>query len=137
MKSVANILQILLLCLLAPVAGQPSGTTVKGDTNQKQHAASDIFNEIMQSLPADMKAKVDSAGLDVKADAKTQQKNSSSNAPRPLKSAPQEPSRNGAVNKLPEDIRSKVEKAISEIDLMNQDRQIQFKEYEKKHPGSK
>jgi hypothetical protein len=137
MKSVANILQILLLCLLAPVAGQPSGTTAKGDTNQKQHAASDIFNEIMQSLPADMKAKVDSAGVDVKVDAKAQQKNSSSNAPRPLKPALQEPSRDGAVNKLPEDVRSKVEKAISEIDLMNQDRQIQFKEYEKKHPGSK
>jgi hypothetical protein len=137
MKSAANILQIILLCLLAPVAGQPSGTTAKGDTNQKQHAASDIFNEIMQSLPTDMKAKVDSAGVDVKADAKAQQKNSSSNAARPLKPALQEPSRDGAVSKLPEDVRSKVEKAISEIDLMNQDRQIQFKEYEKKHPGSK
>jgi hypothetical protein len=135
MKSVATIIQILLLCLLAPVAGQPSGTTVKGDTNQKQHAASAIFDEIMQTLPADMKAKVDSASEDVRADAKVQQKNPS--APRPLKPGLQEQSRDGAVSKLPEDVRSKVEKAISEIDLMNQDRQIQFKEYEKKHLGSK
>ena len=84
-----------------------------------------------------MKAKVDSAGVEVKADAKAQQKNSSSNALRPLKPALQEPSRDGAVSKLPDDVRDKVEKAISEIDRMNQDRQVQFKEYEKKHLGSK
>jgi hypothetical protein len=137
MKTITSIFQILLLCLLAPVAGQSSGTTANGDTNQKQHAASAIFNEIMQTLPTDMKAKVDSASVDVKADAKAQQKNSSSNAPRPLKPNLQEPARDGAVSKLPEEMRGKVEKAISEIDLMNQNRQVQFKEYEKKRLGTR
>ncbi|HUI92397.1 MAG TPA: hypothetical protein VLX68_09150 [Chitinivibrionales bacterium] len=135
MKYLAYILQILIVCLLAPVAGQPSGSSVKGDTNQKQHAASDIFNEIMQSLPADMKAKVDSAAADVKADAKAQQKNQSSESQSSKGTGAD--SRDGAVNKLPAEMRDKVEKAISDMDLMNQNRQIQFKEYEKKRLGGK
>jgi hypothetical protein len=92
----------------------------------------------MQTLPTDMKAKVDSASVTVKSDSKLSGKNGSGEAATPSsKQGPQVGDRDAAVQQLPEDVRAKVEKAISDIDLMNQDRQIQFKDYEKNHQGSK
>lgn len=136
MKAITRIFLITLVCLV-PVSGQvPSSDNAK-DTGRKQHETAAIFDEIMQTLPLDMKAKVDSASVCARNDAKKQDKGSSGNSLGPQKQASQPADRDGAVRQLPDDVRAKVEKAISEIDLMNQDRQIQFKDYEKKRPGGK
>jgi hypothetical protein len=133
MKKTSHIFQISVLCLAALFVMPSLAQTDARDTNQKQRSASAIFDEIMQTLPADMKAKVDSASCESRADVK-------SNAVKPQQSAKPaslQNNRDGAVQELPEDVRGKVEKAISEIDLGNQNRQIQFKEFEKKRQGGK
>jgi hypothetical protein len=128
---------IALACVLTQFVYTPFAQTGTKDTNQKQAAAS-IFDEIMQTLPADMKAKVDSASMAPKADPKSPRKNNSSANPQQSpKPGSQEINRETAVKELPVEVRGKVERAISEIDLMNQNRQIQFKEYEKKRLGNK
>jgi hypothetical protein len=136
MKQIIKSLQVSFLCMLMLLFARPSSASDAKDTNLKQRAASAIFHDIMQTLPSDMKAKVDSAGM---------KKNE-----RPMSSAKGRASadsrasgqtsmsrRDAAVGNLPDDVRGQVEKAITDIDLMNQNRQIQFKEYEKKHPGSR
>jgi hypothetical protein len=142
MKKVLSILRVVLLCLLAPAFAQSPGPDGSKDTNQRHHEANAIFNEIMSTLPLDMKAKVDSAAIN-SMDARHMQKPGTRNtipgkSPiAPPQGAAAGVSREGAIKGLPEEVRGQVEKAISDIDLMNQDRQIQFKEYEKKHLGPK
>jgi|GEM_PF-6852557 hypothetical protein len=137
MNRIGYISQIALVCLLPVYAQSPNSGAAK-DPNQKQHAAAAIFDEIMQTLPADMKAKVDSASVTVKDDSKSSGRNGSGTAAaHSSRSGPQSGDRDAAVQQLPQDVRAKVEKAISDIDLMNQDRQIQFKDYEKNHQGGK
>jgi hypothetical protein len=138
MKSSIYLLQIALMCLFTSLVAQSPGQNGTKDTNQKQHATSAIFDEIMQTLPADQKAQIDSASVDVKSDSRDVHKNTAAaNTSRTVRPSVSESGRDGAVKELPDDVRGKVEKAISEIDLMNQDRQIQFKEYEKKRQGNK
>jgi hypothetical protein len=136
MTKILRILQIALVCSLPVFAAGPSGNGVAG-ANQKQQATAAIFDEIMQTLPPDMKARVDSASACKKADSKNPGKGSGGASAGTQKQTPQTRDRDAAVQQLPEDVRVKVEKAISDIDLMNQSRQIQFKDYEKKRPGGK
>ncbi|HMD67681.1 MAG TPA: hypothetical protein VKF42_02315 [Chitinivibrionales bacterium] len=136
MKIITRILLLALVCLV-PVSGQTTSSGNPKDTGRKQHETAAIFDEIMQTLPSDMKAKVDSASVCARSEAKKQDKGSSVTSSGSQKQASQPADRDDAVRQLPDDVRAKVEKAISDIDLMNQDRQIQFKDYEKKRPGSK
>jgi hypothetical protein len=122
--------------IVAPLFAQQSSGNVSKPADQKQRAASAIFDDIMLTLPGDMKAKVDSAASSRKcvrpssaSDSKASGDSHASN-----KAAA---SRENAVGTLPDDVRSQVEKAIIDNDLMNQNRQVQFKEYEKKHPGAR
>jgi hypothetical protein len=142
MKDLLSVIQVILLCFLAPAFAQSPGSDGSKDTNQRHHATNAIFNEIMSTLPLDMKAKVDSAGINSVA-ARHDQKQGTRNS-MPGKSPMALPQgvtpgvlREEAIKGLPEEVRGQVEKAISDIDLMNQNRQIQFKEYEKKHLGPK
>jgi hypothetical protein len=136
MKRILRILQSALVCSLPVLAAGPSENGVAG-ANQKQQATAAIFDEIMQTLPPDMKARVDSASAGKKNDSKNTGKGSARASAGTQKQRPQTSDRDAAVQQLPEDVRAKVEKAISDIDLMNQDRQIQFKDYEKKRQGGK
>jgi hypothetical protein len=136
MKTIKRIFLITLVCLV-PVSGQVPSSDNARDTGRKQQQTAAIFDEIMQTLPSDMKAKVDSASVCAKNDAKKQDKGSSSTASGPQRQTPQSADRDAAVRQLPDDVRARVEKAMSDIDLMNQDRQIQFKDSERKHPGNK
>jgi hypothetical protein len=130
-------IQIMVVGLLMLSVAHPATASEGNDTNLKQRAASAIFNDIMQTLPNTMKNKVDSAGMS----RKIEYRGSSSNGHNPSNSQTSGRTsaerRDGAVKNLPDDVRGQVEKAIADIDLMNQNRQIQFKEYEKKHPGSR
>lgn len=140
MKSINNSLLFSSLCMLCMVPHLFARQSPLGDSNatdQKQRATSAIYNEIMLTLPRDMAAKVDSAAIRGKS-GRTQQ--SSKNRPVAESSSSKSAiagKRDGAVANLPEEVRDQVEKAIIDIDLMNKDRQIQFKEYEKKHQGSR
>jgi hypothetical protein len=131
-----QILQIALACSLPVLAAGPSGNGLAG-ADQKQQATDAIFDEIMQTLPPEMKARVDSASAGKKIDSKNPGKASARSPAGTQKQPPQTGDRDAAVQQLPEDVRVRVEKAISDIDLMNQDRQIQFKDYEKKRQGGK
>jgi hypothetical protein len=140
MKNVYNCLRFSLacmLCMVPPLFARQDPLSDSNGMDQKQRVASAIFNEIMLTLPGDMKAKVDSASMSGKC-ARTQPSSKGSAAAESCSSTRNAAEkRNSAVANLPEDVRNQVEKAITDIDLMNKDRQIQFKEYEKKHPGSR
>jgi hypothetical protein len=135
MKQIIKSPNVLFLCMLLMLFVRPYSASDAKDANQKQRAASAIFHDIMQTLPSDMKAKVDSAGMKGKNDRLV-----SGSSAKGRASASGQTSmtrRDAAVGNLPDDVRGQVEKAITDIDLMNQNRQIQFKEYEKRHPGSR
>jgi hypothetical protein len=126
-----------MLCMTPPLFSRQSPSIDANPAGQKQSAASAIFNDIMLTLPADMKAKVDSASISGKyARPQPPSKGRPAAESSPSKRAAME-KRNGAIADLPEDVRDQVEKSIIDIDLRNKDRQIQFKEYEKKHNGSR
>ena len=59
------------------MSGQTTSSGNAKDTGRKQHATAAIFDEIMQTLPSDMKAKVDSASVCARSDAKKPDKGSS------------------------------------------------------------
>jgi hypothetical protein len=137
MKQFMKPLYVSMLCVLIPLFAHQAVSSDPKDTNQKQRAASSIFDDIMQTLPAPMKAKVDSASANRKCERQAQPvKGQASGASRSTNQAAAS-RRDGAVNNLPDDVRGQVEKAVTDIDLMNQNRQVQFKEYEKKHPGAR
>ena len=136
MKTLIRGILIPLLFSL-PAFPQTAASGNAKDTDARQHETAVLFDEIMQTLPSDMKAKVDSASACARSDAGRQEKGSSAAASAAQKQPALNNDRDAAVQKLPEDVRAKVEKAISDIDFMNQDRQIQFKDYEKKHQGGK
>lgn len=140
MKQMIKGLQLSLLCMLCivvPLFAQQPASTGSGAADQKQRAASAIYDDIMLTLPGDMKARVDSAAVSGKCTRPAP--GSKSRAAGDLRTSNKSAAaqRDGAVGSLPEDVRGQVEKAITDIDLMNQNRQVQFKEYEKKRPGSR
>jgi hypothetical protein len=143
MKQIKKSLQFFLLCmvcLMTPLVAQSGDTPSQGAVDQKQRAASAIFDDIMLTLPGDMKAKVDSAAASGKSSRTARNvpcaKNDAAGQARSSSNASAD-KRDGAVSGLPDDVRGQVEKAMTDIDLMNENRQVQFKEYEKKHPGSR
>jgi hypothetical protein len=111
--------------------GQTAGDN--NNASQKQRETSAIFEEIMQTLPSDMKAKVDSASATKKKNAVGQTSSASNSGNQ--KQASLAADRNDALKQLPEDVRQRVEKAISDIDNSNQDREILFKDSKKRAVG--
>ena len=86
-------------------------------------SSSEIFNEIMQSLPNDARAKIDSIHTLVQ-NRKIGQPSCSLSLGRPAADA----GGSAALGNLSPDLRQKVEKAIQEIEKQRQKRQLQFKE---------
>jgi hypothetical protein len=133
-----NVRQSILwmLCIMVPLFAQKLSGNDSKPADQKQRTASAIFDDIMLTLPGDMKAKVDSAASNRKCvrPSSASSVRASGDSRASNKAAA---SRENAVGTLPEEVRSQVEKAIIDNDLMNQNRQVQFKEYEKKHPGTR
>jgi Ni/Co efflux regulator RcnB len=122
---------VAVACLMPSMTnGQTDGNN--NDASQKQRKTSAIFDEIMQTLPNDMKAKVDSASTIKKKNAGGQTSSSSNSGNQ---KAPAAANRDDALKQLPDDVRQRVEKAISDIDVSNQDRQILFKDSKKRSAG--
>jgi hypothetical protein len=121
---------LAVACLMPSISnGQTAGSN--SDAHQKQRETSAIFDEIMQTLPSDMKAKVDSASTIKKENVGGQ---TSSGALSNQKQGTVA-NRDDALKQLPDDVRQRVEKAISDIDVSNQDRQILFKDSKKRSAG--
>lgn len=121
MNSVKNAQKVLtVVFLVCTVFG--SDNTSSGNVH-----ANDIFNSMIQTMPEEMKSRVDSASVSQKS-----QKNEikSTGEKSPAKVSKQEAARMQGVdlNKLPESVREQVRKTIQELEQQKEERILEFKE---------
>ena len=114
---------VLVICS-ASHAEEPKKANGKGDSNI---STDQIFSDIMQTLPKDLKSKVENAN-EIMNDRKTPE-----NVIEEKKEAAvqAEEQKQKALQELPEDVRVKVEKVIKEMDSRMKERQGQLKELNK------
>ena len=123
---------LMVVCVAAVSFSQAPGEN-KGDGGKETTVETDaIFDDIIQSLPGQLRAEVDSAKQAGAAsaqapDAEAVQK----------RTEEQEQLRQEALDELPEKVRNQVEKAIDDMDENLQERQLQFKEQKGKMKGNK
>ncbi|MBD3393493.1 MAG: DUF4414 domain-containing protein [Chitinivibrionales bacterium] len=91
----------------------------------------EIFDEIMQSLPKDAKAQVDSAK---QAGATAQ---SGESVQTREQAAERAMDREQALEELPQELRNQVEKAIGRMESTSKKRQVEFKERRAEKSGNK
>lgn len=110
-------------------AGEDEKKDQKGDTLRKADA---IFNEIMLSLPKDMKARIDSARtiLNKKEDT-AGAADSLKHADKPENTAQEQKAK--PPEELPYELRQQIENAIREIDKRQNERVIELKEMKKRN----
>lgn len=121
-----------ILCLLIPciiwgktTSVEAAETTSTQISTEKKTATDNIFEEVMQSLPENVKMKIDSV-----AGKKTENHRQESSAEHKIKA---DENINRLKNSdLSDDLRKKVEKAMNEIDRQQSKRELQFKESQKK-----
>jgi hypothetical protein len=102
----------------------------KNDTLKKVDA---IFNEIMLSLPQEMKAKIDSARI--RSDEKknvTGAEDSAKQAAEGLEKSAQE-QKNRLTEELSKELRLQIENAIQEMEKRKNDRDVELKEMRRGH----
>jgi hypothetical protein len=119
----------LTLCIAAAAWVSGASAQEAGADSQTHAQAEEIFDEIMQSLPGEMKARVDSASRIRESTPRTPL----AEPARPSSDQDALTARNHAINELPADVKARVEKTIAEIQQRTQQRQIEFKEMRKKH----
>lgn len=122
MKSIKNAQVVLIIAFLV--------CTVLGADNNKPPEnvnANEIFNSMIQTMPKEMKSRVDSASV-----SQMSQKNEikSTGEKGPAKVSKQEAARMQGVdlNKLPESVREQVRKTIQELEQQKEERILEFKE---------
>lgn len=121
MKSAYIYLIFVIAFSLISVTAQ----TNSGCSESRNKISTDnIFNDIMQSLPADVKLKLDSVSTVNNNNANIVSRKNGPNANKTYK---------GQLDGLSDDMRIRVEKAMHEIDLQKQKRQLQFKETKRKN----
>jgi hypothetical protein len=119
----ALLFSILIICSVSH-AEEPKQAKGKGDSNL---STDQIFSDIMQTLPKDLKLKVEDAN-----DIMNDRKKSEAAAEEQKESAEQvEEQKQKALQELPEEVRVKVEKVIKEMDGRIKERQGQLKELDK------
>lgn len=112
------------VCLLALAAAGHAQETAPPAQQMKKLTAEEIFLDIMQTLPADSKDKVKSAG------GKTKSEDGVQALPESVKQNIEE-QRRQALMDLPEDIRKKVEAAMKQMENQQDERKLQLKEVSK------
>jgi hypothetical protein len=116
-----------------PVFAEGDGdrkSSPKNDTLKKVDA---IFNEIMLSLPQEMKAKIDSARI--RSDEKknvTGAEDSAKQAAGGLEKSTQE-QKNRLTEELSKELRLQIENAIQEMEKRKNDRDVELKEMRRGH----
>ncbi|MDD5674041.1 MAG: hypothetical protein PHC61_07760 [Chitinivibrionales bacterium] len=105
--------------------------TVNGqeDTKAKKADANEVFNSIMLNMPADMKARVDSASVTQRT-LKTKRtagvKNSTQE--KSLQKNKNIDNRDISLDKLPASVREEVQKTLKELENSQRERMLEFKE---------
>jgi hypothetical protein len=120
MKSAYIYLTFVIAFSLISVTAQTNSVCSE---SRNKISTDNIFNDIMQSLPADVKLKLDSVST-VNNNANIVSRKNGPNTNKTYK---------GQLDGLSDDMRIRVEKAMHEIDLQKQKRQLQFKETKRKN----
>ncbi len=117
----------LLLCQLV-FADEPNTKKESESTRENPVVVEDIFQEIMLTIPADVKTDLDSAKK-----VQNGTVNKTENAKQlQSKGVADHIQSDQRFRELPEQVRQQVEKAIMEIAKTREERELQFKEMKKK-----
>lgn len=120
MKNRKILLPYIIICSLAlTTTAQVPVQTPEGNV-QNELRTDEIFNDIMQSLPADIKSRVDSIKINPQKKSSSYFQNKSTIEIQTIK--------NKNMENISQELKIKIEKAMKEIDLKKQKRQMQFKE---------
>jgi hypothetical protein len=95
--------------------------------------ANEIFNSILQTMPKDMKLRVDSASVIQKS-----QKENGKKIPAQSNSEKSKlyaENKNASLDKLPDEVRQQVLKTMQEIEQQKMERMIEFKESKEQKNG--
>ena len=106
--------------LVATTADAQENTATTSDPNE-------IFNSIMQTMPKEMKARVDSASTTQRSPKGTKKESSSSVE---SKKDPQAniDLRQSSIDRLPENVREQVRKTMQELEKEKMERMLEFKD---------
>ncbi len=120
MKIKKILLPCIMICsIVLTTTAQAPVQKAEGNV-QNELRTDEIFNDIMQSLPADIRSRVDSIKM-------TPHKMSPSSFQKKSTSEIQT-IKNKNMENVSQELKIKIEKAMKEIDLQKQKRQMQFKE---------
>lgn len=120
MKSAYIYLIIVIALSFISVTAQ-TNSVCPGSKNKL--STDNIFNDIMRSLPADVKLKLDSVST-VNNNTNRVSRNNNIGSNKTYK---------GQLDDLSDDVKIRVEKAMHEIEKQNHKRQLQFKESKRKN----
>ncbi|MBN1306316.1 MAG: hypothetical protein JXA18_00260 [Chitinispirillaceae bacterium] len=108
-------------------AGMLTAAAEAQETTANGPDPNEIFNSIMQTMPGEMKARVDSASVVQRAQKKTHGTSATlfeggKNPPAAVDA------KEATLDKLPEAVREQVRKTMQELERENSERMLQFKE---------
>jgi len=117
---------LLLTLAFSSIAGE-------SDATQSNPKRDEIFNAIMESLPATEKTRVTQAAAQQQKS--STKKHASRTQTTTSGTVQKQKELSAALDELPAEIRERVEKAMQEIEKGNKQRVIQFKERKKEESG--
>lgn len=128
MKRALVVITGTIVCLSGAIHAQEEPKSVSPEA---------IFEDIMQTLPNQVRAQVDSAS----ASSHTQTVRASDVSDQSVSSDSESQSNDDAqaraLTSLPESVQQRVEKAIQEIEQSSSERAVQFKEHRQRQKGGK
>jgi hypothetical protein len=119
-------LLLLLLGILSPSVAQPSVQGSEQANGSGAMNAESIFNQILQSMPAQAKVRLDSASQARSVDQRTAVQHTNSGNGTPSLATP--PMQDAALNQLPRELQERVQKTMRELEQDNQRRAVEFKD---------
>jgi type IV secretory pathway VirB10-like protein len=126
MKTKLIICNLIVAVFLFTAHGQTANQTASNSSNSAKQSGDAIFDDIMQSLPSNVKAKLDTIP--------TVKPNSTTRQSKPIDEEKKNEilkNRNEQLNSLPPELKAKVEKAMKDIDKQKHERAMKFKESRK------
>lgn len=125
-----RILSATALIALSMIGSTVSAETQSAgnDTETETVKTDQIFDHIMQSMPAELKTRLDSAA---KATEQTRESTHNQGAQKGDTDA-RKAALGDALDELPKDLKEKVNKAMQKIDQQGEQRVLQFKERKRK-----
>ena len=122
----------IVFLVLSAAAGSFAGGEKASEQKNALRNADAIYNEIMLSLPPEMKARIDSSRSSQKAGrAETTNADSAKRALDLQEKAREQKAR--YLEELPLELRQQVEKAMQEMEQRQKERELEFKEMKQGH----